>query len=60
MILEFGLFELNIDRAELRGPAGLIALEPKALALLRLLVENHERVLSKEEMIATVWGGRFI
>ena len=60
MILEFAPFELNIDRAELRGPAGLIALEPKALALLRLLVENHERVLSKEEMIATVWGGRFI
>lgn len=60
MILEFAPFELNIDRAELRGPAGLIALEPKALALLRLLVENHERVLSKDEMIATVWGGRFI
>lgn len=60
MILEFAPFELNIDRAELRGPDGLIALEPKALALLRLLVENHERVLSKDEMIATVWGGRFI
>ena len=60
MILDFAPFELNIDRAELRGPDGLIALEPKALALLRLLVENHERVLSKDEMIATVWGGRFI
>ena len=60
MILEFAPFGLNIDRAELRGPAGLIALEPKALALLRLLVENHERVLSRDEMIATVWGGRFI
>ena len=60
MILEFSPFELNIDRAELTGPAGLIALEPKALALLRLLVENHERVLSRDEMIATVWSGRFI
>ena len=60
MILEFAPFELNIDRAELRGPDGPIALEPKALALLRLLVENHERMLSREEMIATVWGGRFI
>ena len=60
MILEFAPFELNIDRAELSGPDGLIALEPKALALLRLLVENHERVLSRDEMIATVWGGRFI
>ena len=60
MILEFSPFELNIDRAELRGPEGQIALEPKALALLRLLVENHERVLSRDEMIATVWGGRVI
>ena len=60
MILEFAPFELNIDRAELSGPDGLIALEPKTLALLRLLAENHERVLSKDEMIATVWGGRFV
>ena len=60
MILEFAPFELDIDRAELRGPAGLIALEPKALALLRLLAENHDRVLDKDEMIASVWGGRFI
>ena len=60
MILEFSPFRLDTDLAELTGAAGPVALEPKAFALLTLLAENHHRVISKEEMIATVWGGRFI
>ena len=60
MILEFAPFLLDTDRAELTGTAGLVALEPKALSLLTLLAENHHRVISKEEMIAAVWGGRFV
>lgn len=60
MIYEFSPFRLDTDRAELTGAAGQVALEPKAFALLTLLVENHHRVISKDEMIATVWGGRFI
>ena len=60
MIIEFSPFQLDTDRAELRGGDGPIAMEPKAFALLCLLVENPDRVISKDEMIATVWGGRFI
>lgn len=60
MILEFLPFRLDTDLAELTGEAGPVALEPKAFALLTLLAENHHRVVSKDEMIATVWGGRFV
>ena len=60
MILEFPPFRLDTNLAELTGADGTVALEPKAFALLTLLAENHHRVISKEEMIATVWGGRFI
>jgi DNA-binding winged helix-turn-helix (wHTH) protein/tetratricopeptide (TPR) repeat protein len=60
MIIEFAPFHLNTDRAELRTGDGPIAMEPKAFALLCLLVENPDRVISKDEMIAAVWGGRFI
>ncbi len=60
MILRFGPFVLDRDRAELTGPSGLVSMEPKAFALLCLLAENHDRVVSKEEMIAAVWGGRFL
>lgn len=60
MIIEFSPFQLDTDRAELRTGDGPIAMEPKVFALLCLLVENPDRVISKDEMIATVWGGRFI
>ncbi len=60
MILEFSPFRLDTDLAELTGAGGAVALEPKAFALLTLLAENHHRVISKDEMIATVWGGRFV
>lgn len=60
MKLEFDPFELDTDRAELRTVSGLVKLEPKVFRLLRLLVENNERVISKDEMIAVVWAGRFI
>lgn len=60
MRLAFDPFRLDTDRAELRSAAGIVQLEPKAFRLLCLLVTNTERVVSKEEMIATVWDGRFI
>ena len=60
MIFGFSPFTLDMDRAELLGPEGLVAVEPKAFAVLRLLVEHHDRVVSREEMIEVVWGGRFI
>ncbi len=60
MKLQFDPFELDIDCAELRTASEQVKLEPKAFRLLCLLVENNDRVISKEELIATVWGGRFI
>ncbi len=60
MHYEFAPFTFYPERAELTGPKGGIAVEPKALAVLRLLVENHERIVSREEMVEVVWGGRFI
>ena len=60
MKLQFDPFELDTDHAELRSGSELVKLEPKVFRLLRLLVENNERVIGKEEMIAAVWAGRFI
>jgi TolB-like protein len=60
MILSFAGHSLDRDRAELRGPEGIVALEPKAFAVLALLAENHDRVVDKDEMIEVVWGGRFM
>ena len=60
MRLKFEPFVLDTDRAELWAASGIVPLEPKAYRLLCLLVTNAERVVSKEEMIAVVWDGRFI
>lgn len=60
MIYRLGEFSLDTDRAELTGADGAVALEPKAYDLLLLLIERRERVVSKEQVIEAVWGGRFI
>jgi TolB-like protein/Tfp pilus assembly protein PilF len=51
---------LDSDRRELRRGAALIAVEPQVLDLLICLLGNRDRVVSKDELIASVWGGRIV
>jgi pimeloyl-ACP methyl ester carboxylesterase len=51
---------LDIDRRELRRGAELIALEPQVFDLLVYLVHNRDHVVSKDDLIAAVWGGRIV
>jgi TolB-like protein len=51
---------LDADRRELRRGAEPIAVEPQVFDLLVYLVENRDRVVSKDDLIATVWGGRIV
>jgi adenylate cyclase len=57
------LFEdhvLDTDRRELRRAGDLIPLKPQVFDLLAYLLRNRERVVGKEDLIATVWGGRVV
>jgi TolB-like protein/Tfp pilus assembly protein PilF len=57
------LFEnhvLDAERRELRRGSELVALEPQVFDLLIYLVQNRDRVVSKDDMIASVWGGRIV
>lgn len=60
MIYRFGTFELDPARAELRAGSEPRALEPQVFALLALLVENRERLVSRDELIEKVWDGRIV
>jgi TolB-like protein len=60
MIYRFGGFELDLARAELRAGGEPRAVEPQVYALLALLVENRERLVSKDELIEKVWDGRIV
>ncbi|MGH8137837.1 MAG: winged helix-turn-helix domain-containing tetratricopeptide repeat protein [Steroidobacteraceae bacterium] len=60
MIYQFGPFELDLARVELRDGGKARSLEPQVFALLALLVENRERLVSKQEIIDKVWDGRIV
>ncbi|MFZ1988461.1 MAG: winged helix-turn-helix domain-containing protein [Alphaproteobacteria bacterium] len=60
MIYRFGEYELDTAKLELRGSGSAVSIEPQVFALLRLLIENRERALTKDEIIERVWDGRFI
>jgi TolB-like protein/Tfp pilus assembly protein PilF len=56
----FGEHVLDTDRRELRRGTDLIALEPQVFDLLVYLVQNRDRVVSKDNLVAAVWGGRIV
>ncbi len=60
MVLAFGDHRLDIERRELRRGAELIAIEPKAFDLLTFLVQQRDRVVSKNDLLQAVWGGRIV
>src|SRR2546423_14361696 len=51
---------LDTDRRELHRGSAQIAVEPQVFDLLIYLVQNRERVVSKDDLIASVWGGRIV
>ncbi len=51
---------LDTDRRELRRSGTPIAVEPQVFDLLTYLVQNRERVVSKDDLFASVWGGRIV
>jgi len=56
----FANHRLDTDRRELRRGLEPVAVEPQVFDLLVYLVENRDRVVSKDDLIASVWGGRIV
>jgi class 3 adenylate cyclase/tetratricopeptide (TPR) repeat protein len=58
---QFGSFTLDLERGALLATNGVeMALRPKSFALLRLLVENAGRLLSRETILNTLWPNVFV
>jgi TolB-like protein len=56
----FGDHRLDGDRRELLRGSEPISVEPQVFDLLIYLVENRDRVVSKDDLIASIWHGRVV
>jgi Tol biopolymer transport system component/DNA-binding winged helix-turn-helix (wHTH) protein len=53
---EFGPFSIDLSSRVVLRDAKALPLEPKLFDTLLVLVENHGKVVSKEELMKAVWG----
>ena len=60
MLFSFADRTLDVERRELRRGAEPVAVEPQVFDLLVYLIRNRDRVVSKDDLIASVWGGRIV
>lgn len=56
----FGPFTVDDDTVEIIGPDGARDVEPQVFDVLRYLVEERGRLVTKEELLDNVWGDRFV
>lgn len=54
----FGEFELDLDLYAVRRAGRAVRVIPKVFDMLHLLVAQHGRVLTKQELLATLWADR--
>jgi TolB-like protein len=53
-------YVLDSDRRELSQGGELIAIAPQVFDLLAYLIGNRERVVSRDDLIASIWHGRSV
>jgi class 3 adenylate cyclase/tetratricopeptide (TPR) repeat protein len=60
MLYFFEDFVLDPDRRELRRGNAVVAVQPQVFDLLEYLITNRDRVVSKDDILQAVWGGRIV
>ena len=60
MKYEFGTFILDDERFELSREGETVPVEPQVFDVLSHLLRNRDRVVTRDELIETIWNGRFI
>lgn len=60
MTWSFGDFQLDPERFQLSRRGQPVRLEPQVLSLLIHLVQNRDRLVTKDEIVAAVWQGQAV
>jgi TolB-like protein len=56
----FGDYALDLDRRELTRRSELVSTGPQVFDLLAYLVQNRQRVVTKDDLLDSVWTGRIV
>jgi TolB-like protein len=59
-IYKFGNCYLNVECRQVIKNGQPVVLTPKTFDVLLFLIENHGRVISKDELLGAVWNGQFV
>ncbi|HKP39369.1 MAG TPA: winged helix-turn-helix domain-containing protein [Pyrinomonadaceae bacterium] len=59
-LYEFGPFRIDTENRLLSRDGKPIPLKPKVVSTLLLLIENHDRVIEKDELINALWPDSFV
>jgi DNA-binding winged helix-turn-helix (wHTH) protein/Tol biopolymer transport system component len=59
-VFRFGEFELDADRRLLLRNGAVVPLQARAFDLLQTLVEKRGEILSKNDLLGTVWENQFV
>ena len=51
---------MDTDRRELHRATDVVVVTPQVFDLLDYLIQNRERVVSKDDLISAVWNGRIV
>ena len=60
VIYYFDKYSLDGDLRELRRETDLVPVEPQVFDLLQHLIRHRDRVVSSDDLIATIWKGRVV
>ena len=56
----FEQYTFDTDRRELHRGAEMVSVAPQVFDLLHYLIRNRERVVSKDDLINSIWNGRSV
>jgi TolB-like protein/DNA-binding winged helix-turn-helix (wHTH) protein/Flp pilus assembly protein TadD len=59
-VFEFGPFQLDVGERLLRRDQQILALTPKAFETLLVLLENHGRLVLKDDLMKRLWPESFV
>jgi DNA-binding winged helix-turn-helix (wHTH) protein/TolB-like protein/Tfp pilus assembly protein PilF len=56
LLYEFGEFRLDVDKHRLLRDGEIVALTPKAIEMLKVLVQHRGQLVERDQLMNAVWG----